>query len=304
MPESIAKTVSLGVYELHTHTAGGRVRFKTNSPYVAIRTKMPKMTRMPHFAYTGSAGFDLYVSENEERFAGAFVPPDSASQGYESIIYLEATKMREVTINFPLYSEIEELYIGLKKGSLIEEPSPYNEEKPIVYYGSSITQGGCASRPGNSYQSIIARRFNWNYINLGFSGNAKAEPEVANYIKKLKMSVFVYDYDHNAPSIEHLKSTHENMFLSIRKRNPLLPIIIMLRPKFYLSNTENQRFSVIKSTYDNAVSRGDKNTYLIDGKALMRLALDNGTVDDCHPNDLGFMSMADAITEVLRVISI
>lgn len=302
IPEDVAKCVSVGVYALHANTAGGRVRFKTDSPYVAIHSHMTNIGKMSHFALTGSAGFDLYVRNETEAYFGTFVPPYNLNDGYESIIRFNSSKMREITINFPLYSDISEMYIGVKENSLIHEPSPYNIKKPIVYYGSSITQGGCASRPGNSYQSIISRRFNADYINLGFSGNAKGEQEIAEYIKKLNMSVFVYDYDYNSPSIEHFKESHEKMFLTIREANPFLPIIMMSRPKYCFNEEEKQRFDVIKSTYDNAILKNDKNVYLIDGKKVMESAENNGTVDGCHPNDWGFMSMAKAVGDVIQGI--
>jgi hypothetical protein len=188
LPENIAKSVSNGVYALHANTAGGRVRFKTDSPYVAIHSKMHDIGKMPHFALTGSAGFDLYVLEDVERYFKTFVPPFDIQDGYESIIYFGSSEMREVTINFPLYSGVSELYIGLRQGAFVGEGKNYKTDQPIVYYGSSITQGGCASRPGNSYESIVSRRLDADYINLGFSGNAKAEPEIAEYISKLDIT--------------------------------------------------------------------------------------------------------------------
>lgn len=302
LPENVAGTVNEGVYDLHANTAGGRVRFKTDSPYVAIHAKMPVIGKMPHFALTGSAGFDLYICDEQERFFKTFVPPFDIQDGYESIIYFDSATMREVTINFPLYSEVSELYIGLRDGATVCEPKPYKVEKPIIYYGSSITQGGCASRPGNSYESIISRELDADYINLGFSGNAKGETEIAEYIAKQDMSVFVYDYDHNAPTVEHLKNTHEKMYRIIREAKPDLPIVLMSRPKYRLSDEEKLRFSVIKETYEAAVASGDTNIYLIDGGTLMALAKDGGTVDDCHPNDLGFASMAKAVGDLLEKI--
>ena len=300
IPENVAKTVSAGVYGLHANTAGGRVRFKTDSSYIAINVKMPNIGKMPHFALTGSAGFDLYVYNGAQGYAGTFVPPFNIQYGYESIIYFNSTQMREITINFPLYSEVSELYIGLRDDANVCMPKRYKIEKPMVYYGSSITQGGCASRPGNSYPNIISRRFDADYINLGFSGNAKGETEIAEYISKLDMSVFVYDYDHNAPTVEHLKNTHEKMYRTIREANHDLPIILMSRPKLSLSDEEKQRYAVIKKTYEDAKAAGDTNIYLIDGGALMALAGDEGTVDGCHPNDLGFASMAKVVGELLE----
>ena len=302
IPEHIAKTVSDGVYRIHANTAGGRVRFKTNSSYIAIHAKMPSIGKMPHFALTGSAGFDLYVHDDAVRYVQTFVPPFAIKDGYESVIHFGSSQMRELTINFPLYSEVSELYIGLCDSAAVYEPPPYKTETPIVYYGSSITQGGCASRPGNSYESIISRRLDCDYINLGFSGNARAEDEIAEYIRDLNMSVFVFDYDYNAPTVEHLEKTHQKMFREIRAKNPTLPIVLMSRPKYCLTDEEKQRLSIIKKTYDDAKSAGDENVYLLDGSALMELAKNEGTVDGCHPNDLGFASMAKALGDLLERI--
>ena len=299
MPENVARSVSEGVYALHANTAGGRIRFRTNSTSIAINAKMSGIGKMPHFTLCGSAGFDLY-SGNE--YIASYVPPFDITDGYEGTVKFDTAITRDITINFPLYSDVNELYIGLDNDSDVCEPLPYKTEKPIVYYGSSITQGGCASRPGNTYQSIISREFNADYVNLGFSGNARAEKEISNYIKDLPMSVFVYDYDHNAPTIEHLASTHERMLLEIREANPTLPIIVMSRPKYRLNNDDIARFNIIKKTYENAISQGDKNIYLIGGPALMRIAEENGTVDGCHPTDLGFFSMAKEIIQVLNRI--
>lgn len=301
MPGEVAKTVSDGVYELHANCAGGRVRFKTDSKYVAINAKMDNICKMPHFAIEGSAGFDMYVKNNGcEEYYNTFMPPFTISDGYENILDFDTKRCREITINFPLYSEVKELYIGLEKDAVIEEAPPYRIKSPVVYYGSSITQGGCASRPGNSYQAIISRRFDCDYINLGFSGNAKAESQMTDYIKKLDMSLFVYDYDHNAPTAEHLRETHAKMFNAIRKEQNNLPIIIMSRPKYNLTKEENQRLEIIKETYSRAMASGDKNVYLIDGKKLTEMCQNNGTVDDCHPNDYGFASMAKALGDVIE----
>ena len=299
LPQQVAETVSNAVYCLHDNTAGGRVRFKTDSPYVAIYVKMPTIGKMSHFALTGSAGFDLYSDNN---YIGTFVPPYTIEDGYENIIRFNSDEMREITINFPLYSSVKELFIGIKKQSALFPCQPYRIEKPIVYYGSSITQGGCASRPGMAYQSIISRQMDADYINLGFSGSAKAEDAMAEYISGLQMSCFVYDYDHNAPSLEHLRNTHEKMFLKIRQHHPNTPIVIMSRPKFKLTDHEKMRLEVIETTYDNAVINGDKNVYFIDGRKLMELAGDQGTVDNCHPTDFGFASMAKCLGDFLEKI--
>lgn len=302
MSEVVAKSVSEGVYNLHTNTAGGRVCFLTDSPYVAIKTEyIPG--KMPHFALSGSCGFDMYSQyDGMTRYEGTFVPPYNVGNGYESILDFGKCHERVVTINFPLYSSVQKLYIGLKEGAVLKPAPGYRVEKPVVYYGSSITQGGCASKPGSSYQSILSRLFDCDYINLGFSGNAKGEDEMADYIKELDMSVFVMDYDHNAPSIEHLEKTHSRMFKKIRAVQPDLPILIMSRPKYYLTEIEEKRRTIVWNTYLKAKEQGDENVYFLDGKKLMELVGDNGTVDNAHPTDSGFFSMAYAIRQVFDEI--
>ena len=304
MPEKVAKTVSKGVYALHTNTAGGRIRFKTNSPYVAIHTKIGGATnKFPFFATSGKVGFDMYIRTNgKEVYYRSFMIPEDFESGYESILDFETAETREITINFPLYADVCELYIGVSKDAVIEPPVPYKNKNLIVYYGSSITQGACASRPGNTYESFISRKFDCDYINLGFGGSAIAEKEIAEYIASLNMTAFVYDYDHNAYSPEFLKETHENMFKIIRKAHPLIPIIILPRPRMYLMPTDIERHEVIKETYENAKNNGDENVYFIPGCKLMEIAGNDGTIENTHPSDLGFFSMAEAICEVLEKI--
>ena len=297
MPEKVAETVNEGVYRLHANTAGGRVRFKTNSPYVAISVIEEDNHKWDHFAMTGYAGFDMYA-DNE--YVRTFRPPADMVDYYESVLDIPTEGMHDITINMPLYSSVRELYIGVDENAVIEKADEYVNEKPVVYYGSSITQGGCASRPGRSYQEVISRRFNCDYVNLGFSGSAKGEDTMIDYIKNLEMSIFVYDYDFNAPSVEHLEDTHEKMFKAIRETHPDMPIIIMTAPKFIRDEKFEARLNVIKKTYDNAVAKGDKNVYFILGSDLMKYCGNEGTVDGTHPTDYGFASMAKVLGDFIE----
>ncbi len=299
LPKAVADTVNEGVASLACNTAGGRVRFVTNSKEIAIKAEMHSVGKMPHFALTGSVGFDIYVGNV---YYKTFIPPFDITDGYESRVEFGNEDLREITINFPLYSGVNKLYIGLKENSVISRAHDYKTEKPVVFYGSSITQGGCASRPGNSYQAIFSRKLDVNYINLGFSGSARGEDEIANYIKELDMSAFVYDYDHNAPTAEHLKSTHKRMFEIIRQANPDLPILMLSRPKFHLTQEEKERIEIIKETYNSAKAQGDENVYFLSGRDLISADFDETfSVDDCHPNDSGFVSMANKITEFFKL---
>lgn len=296
MPWSVAKTVNEQVEAFYGHTTGGRIRFKTDSSYVAISTVLDKPIKLPHMTWVAGMGYDLYA---DNIYIRSFIPYEGSDE-YEAIIELGSNEMREITINMPLYSGVSQVYIGLEESAKIEVPTPYRNDKPVVYYGSSITHGGCASRPGMCYENIISRRLNIDFINLGFSSGAKGEDTMADYIKSLDMSVFVYDYDHNAPTVEHLKETHERMFLKIREAHPDIPVIMMSRPQYYYDDNIVQRREVIETTYKNALARGDKNVYFLDGKALMALCRKEGTVDGCHPTDFGFNSMAQAVGDVME----
>lgn len=299
LPPSLAEKVSEGVGILSYHTAGGRIRFRTDSPYVAIIVKYKNVCKMDHFAFCGSIGFDLYADNN---YVGTFRPSVDIVDTLESIVHIRVGGggMREITINMPLYSSVYSIQVGLDKDAKIQTPTPYINKKPIVYYGSSTTQGGCASRPGTCYQANISRELNVDYINLGFSGSAKAEDLMIDYIKSLDMSAFVYDYDNNAPTVEHLQNTHEKMFNAIRSAHPNMPIIMMSRPIRLRREDEQARLEIVKATYLKAKANGDNNVYFLDGDDLTKLCGNNGTVDNSHPTDFGFASMSTALVELIK----
>ncbi len=300
MPRSEAYSVSVGVGELSCHTTGGRVRFLTDSKDIAIKATMHNIVKHSMFALTGSAGFDLYVKESGKFvYQNAFKPPVDITDGYESILSFETNKMREILIHFPLYAGVSKLFIGLCEGCRLEAAPNYTIDNPIVFYGPSTLQGACASRPGNTYPAIISRVLDCDYINLGFGGSAKGEKEMAEYIKKLSMTAFIYDYDNNAPTPEHLEKTHKRMFDIIRKENPDLPIIILSRPELRLTDTQKKCLEVIKATYETALKNEDKHVYFISGSELISDEIaDIYLNDDCHPNDAGFMCMARAIIKL------
>ncbi len=300
LPKDVAKATSEGVLSLSTNTAGGRVRFATDSEYIAISCRFPNITRFSHMPLQAAAGFDMYISKGgRDVFEKSFSPPTDMTDGYSTIYHFGSRKMRELTINFPLYNDVDSLHIGLEPDAKLEGGKKYTYEKPVVYYGSSITQGGCASRPGNCYQALITQELDCDYINLGFSGNAKAEDAIIDYIASLDMSVFVYDYDHNAPDAEYLEKTHHKGYLKIREKHPDLPIIMVTAPIDDRALTEPRYIpcrDVVMKSYLDAKASGDKNVWFIDGAAFFDGAhTDSCTVDGCHPNDTGFVRMAAAI---------
>lgn len=296
MPESVAASVSPAVHSLHTCCSGGRLRFRTDSPWLAIRAQMSGIGPVPHVSLTGLAGFDLYVGQQHMK---AYIPPLDTKDSYEGRLELPGG-MQEITLYFPLYAGVRQLELGLEEGSCLEPAPAYPNPNPIVFYGSSITQGAAASRAGMCYTNMVCRALGRDIWNLGFSGSAKGEPAIAEYIAGLPMECFVYDYDHNASTLAQLEDTHEPMFRAVRKAHPDIPILLMSRPRLSVNENTRQRLEVIRRTYENAKAAGDENVHLLTGQVLMGMAQYDGTVDGVHPNDLGFYSMAQTLLPVLK----
>lgn len=303
MPEDRAKAVSAGVGALNIHTSGGRIRFTTNSRYLAIQAEYTESGAgtIQNMAIAGSSGYDVYhMLDGKEEYFFSFIPPVNFPKIYEAVQDFPDNSERELTINFPLYSNCMNLFIGVEEGAYIKPGPKYKYEKPIVYYGSSITQGGCASHPGNTYQGIISRHFNTNFTNLGFSGSAKGEVAMAEYLSELDMSIFVCDYDHNA-SPESLRETHEPFFKAFRKKQPNTPVILMSRPTPPENADALHRKETIYTTYMNAKNNGDNNVYFIYGQDIYKpYGYFDCTVDTIHPNDLGFYAIAQALIKTIE----
>ena len=310
LPLSITEEhVNDGVLGYARHTAGVQVRFISNSPVIMIRATLVKSYDMNHMTRAGSAGFDSYFKRpgDESFIYNKTVLVNAGQKQVESVCGINPEKkMCEWIINFPLYGGVSNVEIGLPAGSTVLPPVEHKVKKPILFYGSSITQGCSASRPGNTYTAMLCRAVDAEQINLGFSGSAKGEAAMAELIAKLDLAAFVLDYDHNIPNLQHLLNTHEKFFKIIRQAHPELPIIIVSKPDFaYLYNTAVQgdceRRDIIRQTWQNAINNGDRNVYFIDGETLFMDDLrDCCTVDGTHPNDLGFYRMYSTILPVLK----
>ena len=298
VPADVAESTSSGVAVLSRHTAGGRLRFITDSPYVVLKVVYPSVGLMSDMPRSGSAGFDMYVNKDgRECYAKSFIA--TGETVFDGILDFSEKKERLITINFPLYNEVNEVYVGINGDYSIKPAPDYSVKLPMVSYGSSITQGACASRPGNAYQAVISRRYDADFINLGFSGRAKGEEVMKNYIASLPMSCFILDYDHNATTPDDLRATHKPIYEAVRAAHPDIPILMIPRPEFFYTRDIEIRNEIVKATYDFAKANGDDNVYFIPSHELMALCEDHGTVDGCHPTDLGFFSMAQAMIRVL-----
>ena len=290
LPKEVAEATSAGVNKLAKESAGVRVRFSTDSLYILIKAKMPVIGRNSHMTLLMSAGFDLYEdTPTGSRFVKSFMPPYKMEDGYEQIVRFGSRKMRYFTINFPLHSVVSDFYIGLQEDAQIGAGQPYKNKKPIITG---------ASRPGLAYSNIISRKLDMDIVNLGFSGNAKAELPIMNYLASLDMCLFVYDYDHNAPNPEYLRETHKRGFDIIRAAYPDIPIILITRPNAATNPSKvEERKKVVIDTYRAALDAGDKNVYYIDGESFF-LGVDGEddfVIDGVHPNDMGYYLMAEGI---------
>lgn len=300
--------INKGALELGWCTSGACVRFRSDSPEVTVRAKLHRSGDMDHMPRTGSAGFDCYFRAPGKKMRhNKTVRPAPKQTDITSLCGVNDTgKVCDWIINFPLYGGVEEFEIGIKEGYRLMSPKPHKIALPVAFYGSSITQGGCASRPGNMYSSMLCRAVDAPQINWGFSGCGRGEIAVAHALGKMQLSAFVMDYDHNAPTIEHLTATHQKFFQAVRAGNPDLPIVIVSRCDFHSVTSEGLksniiRRDIIKKTYQDAVDSGDKKVWFVDGSTLFgREDVDACTVDGCHPNDLGFYRMYKGILPALK----
>lgn len=301
LPENVRKAAP-SLAGLGRRCPGARLCFRTNSSKIVLKMEFETLHWDIGMSIYDCQAANVMIGERQNaRFAGLLHPDD-----YDTMVcegeFLKSNEMEEVTIWLPRNEVIANFTVSIEDEAEILAPTPY-KYPPMLYYGSSITEGGCCCRVTNAYNAIICQHLDVDYYNFGFSGGAKGELEIADYINTIPMSIFVYDYDHNAPSVEHLEKTHEPFFKRIREKNPDLPIVMMTKPDFDYDPDEPERRKVIYTTCENALKAGDKNVYFIDGETFFgKEDRHFCTCDCCHPNDLGFYRMASVIEPVIRQI--
>ena len=311
LPADISKEISKELDWLSTCNVGERISFRTNSKKISVICELTGYGRTNRDTLLNSAGIAVHIAEKNKNYAFkcAVCPTfenvmdeiNGKEAKYGATVNISDGDFVDVMLYLPTISVIKNLEIGIEKNATVEQSKNYRYVKPIVFYGSSITMGCCASRPSNIYPAMVSRQLDSEFINLGFSGNALGETSVANYIADLDMSAFVYDYDHNAPNVEHLKNTHEKFFKIIREKNPDLPIIMLTKPDHRDATDTALRADVVWQTYYNAKNNGDDKVWLINGANIF----DFDYYDDClcdgtHPNDLGYMKMAEKVSAVIK----
>ncbi len=293
LPARAKGSVPGPVWGLAQNTAGLAVRFVTDSTTISAYWDGYREFFMNHMAPTGSAGLDLYARQGSEWvYRGTGKPQDK----FTSAVLARnlGPKPTEYLLFLPLYHNVTELRLGLDATATLSA-APARKKKPVVFYGTSITQGGCASRAGMCHVALLGRWLDREMINLGFSGSGKGEPEMAELVSEIDAGAFVLEPLPNM-TLEQVRERIEPWVRRIRERHPSAPILLVENPLYARDRPQN---AALRTAFGNLRRAGVKKLHLL--RADTQLAgKENGTVDGIHPTDLGFLRMAEAYLPVMR----
>lgn len=307
LPDSLKNISRPPLWNLSRNSAGMAIRFRSNSTQIAAKWETLSNNHMNHMTDVGVKGLDLYCLQKNGnwRFVNSARPTRKETQ--TTIIANMQPEEREFMIYLPLYDGLVSLSIGVDSLSSIDQPvieSPIRK-KPIVFYGTSILQGGCANRPGMAHTNIISRRLNRECINLGFSGNALLDLEVAKVMAEIEAGIFVLDFAPNA-SVEQMKERMEVFYQIIRSKHPETAIVFIEDPIFthalfdqVIAREVQNKNKTLNKIFHTLRNKGDKNIYIIHSDKMLG---EDGeaTVDGIHFTDLGMMRYADLVCPILE----
>lgn len=316
--------VRQAVWDLGQNSAGIALRFRTNAKTIGAKWTLLNNFRMSHMTPTGICGFDLYAFDGKQwRFAGTAQP-----NGKESVNVFRRNmdgQMRDYVMFFPLYDGVIDLALGVEEGAVIEQPTVLGNnafggksEKPLVFYGTSITQGGCASRPGMVYTSILSRMLKRECINLGFSGNGRMDRILAEEMARIDAGAYIIDCLGNC-TVNTVRDSTEAFMKILWKARPNVPIIFLSNYPYqyqwldeYTRNDVNEEDALWKQLYNKLRAEGLKNLRYIEiggtHNALepMEKAAtgpdNDASVDGTHLTDLGFLRMAEYLYPYMKRI--
>jgi hypothetical protein len=310
LPAKAEKTVRAAVWSLSRHSAGMCVRFVTDATRIDARWTLTSANlAMPHMPATGVSGLDLYVKTDDGRWRWLAVGRPTAQTNSVTLAGEIPPGKREYLLYLPLYNGVQSVEIGIAKDSRLETAPPRaaGRDKPIVFYGTSITQGGCASRPGMVHTAILGRWLDRPVINLGFSGNGRMELEVAELMAELDAAVYVIDCLPNITA-EEVTARTEPLVKTLRKAHPETPILLVEDRNYadaFLIASKRQRNETsqeaLRAVYERLQAGGAKQLYYLPGRDLIGDD-GEGTVDSSHPTDLGFLRQAEAFRTPLEKI--
>jgi hypothetical protein len=291
------------VYRLGYQTAGVRLRLATDSTSLKVQARYGVPLPSDNLTQFNKRGQALYA----DGLCWSVQMPDPGVELVELTFFQEAPKkMRQLCLYLPLYGEVEILSVGIDRDAKVEAPEPFALSRPVVFYGTSITQGGCASRPGLSYQAMVSRELNLDYVNMGFSGRGKCELELAQIIFTVDASCYVLDVGPNNPPAE--LEERFGPFLEELTHSRPEPVLVML-PTLYnhefwseeIHRENQQRRRIISGIASEYRKRGRK-VELLERQDCMDQAFADCTVDGAHPNDLGFVQIAKELVPVLQTV--
>ncbi|MBT3636707.1 MAG: hypothetical protein HN531_07200 [Opitutae bacterium] len=304
-PAKAEGKVTKSVWNLSRHSAGMMVRFKTDATTIRAKWKLlSARLGMPHMPPSGVSGLDLYARDAKGQWRWAAATKPNKQDMEATLLSGIAPGMREYALYLPLYNGTESLEIGVPKGAKFESLAP-RKAKPLVFYGTSITHGACASRPGLAHPAILGRRLDMPVINIGFSGNGRMHKEVGDLMVEVDAACYVIDC---LPNLQPSAVTERCVPLvkQLRKVRPNTPIVLVEDRRFANSwilpakskfHDDNQ--AALQKAYKELQAAGVKKLHYLSGDLLLGDDTE-GTTDGSHPNDLGFFRQADAFEPVLR----
>ncbi len=312
-PDSLKSQVKRELlYTLGTNTAGMAIRFSSDATALSAKWVSTLELEMNHMTPVGIRGLDLYTLDdnNEWTFVSSVRPTVNKKASKYSIVSGMEKKMREYLLYLPLYDGIDSLYIGIDSAAVIDAPKvdlPCRE-KPIVVYGTSITQGACASRPGMAYTNILEREMNREFYNFGFSGNGQLDMEVAPLLASVDAGLYIFDCLPNNTA-EQLKERIEPFYRYLREKRPDVPILFVESPLFpiirYNKGTADAIYAkndVLKEFYAKLKTEGAENIYYMEAEEVFG-GNTEFTVDNYHFTDMGFRYFADKLKPIIRTIA-
>lgn len=311
LPVNPKHDISDELHNLADCTAGGQIQFRTNATHIAVKVKLDAIANMHHMPAVAQCGFDCYIGEvKQQQFVNVTMYNHRKVEYEVTLIERDVTDKIDVTLNFPLYMGVERVHVGLNNRAKISAFPAYESDEKIIFYGTSITHGGCASRPGMAYPNILSRQFNLECINLGFSGNGKGEANMAKIISEIENpAVLVLDYEPNCMSTALYKETLPKFIATYREVHKSIPILLVSKFPYAgelvnpsLRNERLERLDFQKALVKRLIAEGDDNLYFLDGTTMLGDYSNEGTIDGIHPTDLGFMQIAKTLDPVLRDI--
>lgn len=309
LPAGLENNVRKEVWNLSKNAAGLSLRFKSNAKEIIVRYQVGGVLQMSHMPATGVSGVDLFAKETGHTdwlwTNGNYKFRDTIVYTFTNLERKNKAVMREYTLFLPLYNSVKWLEILTPKESIVTPLAP-RKEKPIIIYGTSIAQGGCASRPGMAWTNILQRNLNNPVINWAFSGNGRLEQPILDVMAETDALIYVLDCLPNLAK-EGLAPRIVNAVTTLRKKKPNTPILLTEHCGNMNEGIDEKRRDtyqalnrIQKNVYDSLIKSGMKNLYYLFKKEI---GLDiNSTVDYVHPNDVGMLKYADAYTKKLNKI--